>query len=613
MPDYHPAASNPLFGNPLHNRADVACALDRLFMPLVKYFSPGAARVRLGSTAALYDTIAVELEGFASPLWGLAPWAAGGGHFHHWDLYREGLTNGTDPHHPEYWGTPGGSDQRLVEMAAVGVALRLIPQLLWEPLTAKAKQQLVNYLNYARALPPINNNWKFFPLLIDLGLEEIGIKVDSTLADQSLRDIDHFYLGDGWYRDGDVRRADHYLGFSWHFYGLLYAALKRKDEGRCDIFRERAALFARDFQHWFDVDGGTLAFGRSMTYRFAASAMWGALSFAGVDVFSPHQLKRRYLQHLRWWSQHPIADRDGVLSVGYGYPNLLMAEAYNSPASPYWAFKAFLPLALAQDHLFWQADEAPISSESKPVALKHPGMVIMHTPGNVTALSSGQECMNMRGGSEKYAKFIYSSRYAFNIESDERMFSLCAFDGMLGLSENGRHFRVRERNKCARLAGNILYALWKPWPDVKIETWLVPANNWHIRVHRINSGRVLLSTEGGFAINSPNHMTCQTTADTAVAQGDHDLSIICDLAKDKTRRPHVHRAQPNTNLLHPRTVVPQLRGKIDIGTRLFITAALVAPLTAGQPPRPPTAPCVKDLEALVEREGIDVSVMRIKN
>ena len=49
-----------------------------------------------------------------------------------------------------------------------------------------------------------------------------------------------------------------------------------------------------------------------------------------------------------------------------------------------------------------------------------------------------------------------------------------------------------------------LRSMWYPWPDVAVETWLVPpspaAPLWHLRIHRIRSARVLLSAEGGWAI-----------------------------------------------------------------------------------------------------------------
>src|SRR6185312_4698430 len=172
----------------------------------------------------------------------------------------------------------------------------------------------------------------------------------------------------------------------------------------------------------------------------------------------------------------------------YGYPNLFMSESYNSACSPYWAFKAFLPLALPDTHPFWQAEEAAPAATGSVTPLRHPGVVMLSTPGNVVALSAGQENFEMRAGAEKYAKFAYASRYGFSVEADTA-FATAALDGMIGFSGDGRHFRVRESNDVAKIAGDCLYARWHPWPDVEVETWLVPSPPWHIRVHRITTPR----------------------------------------------------------------------------------------------------------------------------
>ena len=46
-------------------------------------------------------------------------------------------------------------------------------------------------------------------------------------------------------------------------------------------------------------------------------------------------------KHLHCWMQQAIFTYDGRLSIGYHYENLVMAEGYNAPGSPYWAFKTF--------------------------------------------------------------------------------------------------------------------------------------------------------------------------------------------------------------------------------------------------------------------------------
>src|SRR5690606_28053847 len=286
------------------------------------------------------------------------------------------------------------------------------------------------------------------------------------------------------------------------------------------------------------------------TYRYAMGGIWGALAYAGLEALPWGEIKGHYLRHLRWWSRLPIADRDGILSVGYGYPNLFMSESYNSAGSPYWAFKAFLPLALPADHPFWTAEEAPATFDAEPIPFRHPGMVMMHTPGNVTALATGQQNWEMRGGAEKYAKFVYSSRYAFSVEVHERSYNQGAFDGMLALSDDNRHYRVREENEVAQIAGDVLYAKWHPWQDVTVETWLMPASPWHIRIHRITTPRELHATEGGFAVARADLNADELVEETgrALARTPTDVSAIVDIGGGG-RTGRTHKALPNTNLI----------------------------------------------------------------
>ncbi|KAA0700146.1 DUF2264 domain-containing protein [Neorhizobium sp. P12A] len=609
---YDPVSSNPLSGNLLRNRKDMERALTDLFDPLLPYFSQGNARVRLDATAAHFDRAAADLEGFARPLWGLAPLGAGGSEFAHWDKYAEGIANGTDPSHPEYWGTVATRDQRMVELAALGFALALVPEKIWEPLDRRARDNVINYLKQARQFDYADNNWKFFRIFVDIALDRLGADFDRSLTKTYLRELDGFYIGDGWYRDGSVRRIDHYIPFAMHFYGLIYSKLV--DDDHAKRYRERAVLFAKDFRNWFAEDGAVIPFGRSLTYRFACAGFWSALAFADLEALPWGEIKGLCLRHLRWWSDKPIANSDGTLPIGYGYPNLLMSENYNSAGSPYWAFKAFLPLALGKDHPFWTAEEKPLVVEATIAPQRHPGMVMMRTGGDVIALSSGQENLQMRFGSEKYAKFAYSARYGFSVESDERAFVGGAFDSMLAFSDDGLHYRVRETNSDARLAGDVLYSKWSPFSDVSVETWLIPSAPWHIRAHRVVTPRPLQTAEGGFAIARRDFNADTFVADkgSAYAVGEADFSGILDLGSSVERTGIAQKGPPNTNLIVARTLVPQLRAEIPAGETILISAVLAlrdpnAVSTAW--PNAPGTPDIDALRALVERDGVTISAI----
>jgi hypothetical protein len=601
----------PLSNNPLKTRADVQRAVADLFAPLLPHFSASGARVALSAACAHFDRAAAELEGFARPLWGIAPLVGGGGDFAHWALYRKGLDAGTDPDHPDYWGDISDIDQRQVELAAIAFAILMAGQEIWEPLDTAAKARAIVYFKSAREHRFVDSNWLFFRVLIDLALARCGSGIDPADTAATLDEIERFTLGKGWYRDGPIRSADHYIPFAFHYYGLIYATLSG-DAERATRYRGRASEFARSIRHWYGPDGAALPFGRSLTYRFAQAGFWGALAFADLEALPWAQIKGIYLRNLRWWARQPIFDRDGVLSVGYAYPNLMISEGYNSAGSPYWAMKAFLPLALSETHPFWTAEEAEPEAYDAPVPLPEPGMVVQHLPGHNVALATGQDYRHQwRGMAEKYCKFAYSTRYGFSIEADERHFDNAACDNMLGFSEDGMHLRFRETNESALIAADRLYAKWHPFEDVTVESWLVPAGRWHIRLNEVTTPRRLQIVEGGFAIAKPDFgKWTETIADSrAEVATASDISAIVGF---DSRVPRVIGPFANTNVMTARALVPQLRGALEPGTHVLSCAVLAQPVSGGKAlPPVPVCPEIDVLRALFAAKGQVVPVFAL--
>ncbi|CAM0141766.1 hypothetical protein VKS41_004540 [Umbelopsis sp. WA50703] len=595
---------SPLSDLPLETKDDLRVAFLEVFRPLLPAFSPGSARVRVEEAGAHFAPAAADLEGFARPLWGIVPFVAGGGKFDYWDLYHEGLTNGTDPAHQEYWGTPTNHDQRQVELAAIGFAIALIPEHFYEPLSEAAKQNLVKYLQTGRNHFYPVCNWRFFRVLVDLGLKTVGASYDTKMTEQYLDDLDSYYLADGYYGDGvEKYKMDYYNPWAFQFYALIYAKLCPEDTARQQTYRTRAKIFAQQFQHWFADDGSAIPFGRSLIYRYACGSFWGAVAYADEEVLPWGVIKGLYMRHMRWWAKQPVSRLNtGLLSLGYTYPNPYICETYNSPQSPYWALKAFLPLALPDDHPFWTAEELPLKLDS--ASLPVPGMVVSHYPQNTVALMSGPQHSpsTVRYQAEKYCKFAYSSRYGFSIDIRRDCFDFAVLDSMIGFSEDGDFFKVRESTK-ARIFENKLYSTWSPWKDVDVETWLIPSGKWHIRVHRVQSGRDLSTIEGGFAISNYEHVgqvDQKSDSNKAYVCNSEDFSGIIDLGGNREGKVCV--PEPNTNIMFPKSVVPQLKGTIKANTSALYAAAIIAQpdiqILEGEWCNVPEIPSIEELERI---------------
>jgi len=403
-----------------------------------------------------------------------------------------------------------------------------------------------------------------------------------------LEHIERFYLDGGWYSDGtDPRppRRDYYVPFALHYYGLLYATMMRaEDPHRSQIFRERASLFAKDFRYWFSADGSAIPFGRSLTYRFAQGAFWGALVYAGVESIPLGVVKGLILRHIRWWLNRPIFTETGLMTIGYGYPNLFISEQYNSYGSPYWAMKFFLPLTLPDDHPFWVIPEQPLPQLEEIRIQPHPFFIICRdtSSDHVFALSGGQyNNASPRHVEAKYSKFVYSSHFAFSVPTAQSGLSFGAYDSMLALSEDGEYFRVRKKCLEVKLEGTTHYSKWSVWKDVVVETWLVPCMPWHIRIHRIHSSRQLISAEGGFALGIDKNENLKEWHDSAVDEGAVCIStgkgVSGLVSLYGNRQGELVKAAPNSNLLESRTIIPTLVCNLGKGASYLICAVLGSP------------------------------------
>ena len=319
--------------------------------------------------------------------------------------------------------------------------------------------------------------------------------------------------------------------------------------------------------------------------------------FADEEALPWGRIKGLYLRHLREWAAHPISDRDGVLSIGYAYQNLLMSEPYNSSGSPYWAMKFFLALAVPMDHPFWLADEEPQGPLPGVSVQRHPGMILSRTASQTVALSAGQTELLFPNGVAKYGKFAYSSLFGFSVGVHESTPLHGCHDSMLALREETGSWRVRGASEERRVEGELLYSRWSLWPDVIVETVLTGRAPWHLRVHRLRSGRRLWSAEAGFALSWAGHEPggvgyerCTGPAAT-LARSPHGVSGVRDLRGE--REAAIQPALPNTNLIAPRTVIPLLRGEHAPGTHLLACAVmatdLAAPVRWEEPPEIPAS------------------------
>lgn len=557
----------------LQTKADFSALMHRFLDPLKPLYSAGGARLHLGDTGVTYDRNAIELEAFSRPLWALVPfWAGGGSDPEFEQLYRRGLASGTDPDSPEYWGTTGEYDQCYVEMAAIACGILTAPEKLWTPLSDTEKRNLAAWLGQINAHTIPDCNWQFFRILVNLALKSVAMPYSPELLEDGLCKIDSYYSGDGWSTDGASVQKDYYIPWAIQYYGLLYSKFAADtDPQRAALYRQRAELFAQQFVYWFDQNGSALPFGRSLSYRFAQNSFWAACIWAGLEPLPLPVMKGLIVRNFQWWLGQKIFDRDGILTIGYCYPQMYMAERYNAPGSPYWGMKSFLLLALPEEHPFWSAEAAPLPALDKLKPMPYANMLVQRRHGRVTAYAAGVNEGHGHGQfPEKYAKFAYDTRFGFCASRSREVLHQAAPDSMLAFVIDDNVF-VRKVSKSWKIDKGQVWSQWSPFPGIEVTTTITPTANGHRRRHQIHSQWACEAYDCGFAIPNFAPGYTEMVDDTAAeaqctgmrcrvqGAGGQGVVIGCD---------------PNTSLYHPNVHLPAVRYAIPAGDILLETEVL---------------------------------------
>ncbi|CAI7674582.1 unnamed protein product [Penicillium pancosmium] len=565
--------------NPFRTRSDLVRASAALLKPLDQHKSSEKAFIKLSAdTAAGFDEVSAQLEGFARPLWAiaslLAPTSNADSLGIDVDSWVSGLQAGTNPASSEYWGDVGDFDQRMVEMESIAYALLIAPEAFLSGMDATARENLERWLRQINGRKMPENNWRWFRVLVNLAL---GSQGEDVVA-QDLNMLDSFDLGEGWSSDGlwgNVRKqADYYSGsFAIQFARMLYVrcledrGLTSEDHSRVERYKLEARQFASGFWRYFNVDGSAIPFGRSLTYRFAFAAFWSAVASAGVQLDAPLNdigvIKGLLLRHLRWWSKQPgIFNSDGTMNIGYTYPNMFLSENYNSPQSVYWCLKSFTILCLPESHSFWTAKELPhpLAARLLPSQPLLDGVKLLWPPRQILCsgrshhflLSSGQgTTKDHRAREAKYGKMAYSSFFGFSVPSG-RLLEQMAPDSTLTVSlDDGEVWIMRENpvnvqhrqisiltseadaemGTAARTVP-ALVSTWRPKKaiDFEVQTTLISAlelwSGWHFRIHKVKWSPAAIITgsirlvDAGFAASG--------TAKTGLLCPEIDLQRLLD-------------------------------------------------------------------------------------
>ena len=274
------------------------------------------------------------------------------------DYYRQQLRNMSDPSKSGYiQHLKGGPSQTLVEFGALALSLTVMPEIIWEPLTQKEKDDLAALmLSYGNG-PTIGSNWRFFNIFVMSFFKNQGYEVKDGYIDELLQKSLAQYRGYGWYNDSPA--YDYYSMWAFQMYGMIWAHYygEKFNPEAGHQFVNNFRDLVPNYPYMFAEDGKMNMYGRSITYRIAAAVPFPLMGWLNDPSINYGWMRRIASSTLLQFLENPALMEDRVPTLGFYGAFEPAVQIYSCRGSVYWMGKAFLGLLLPADNPFWTAVE----------------------------------------------------------------------------------------------------------------------------------------------------------------------------------------------------------------------------------------------------------------
>ena len=273
--------------------------------------------------------------------------------------------NAVDPDSPDYllWREEG---QTLVDAAYLAESFIRGYKALWEPLDDTTKKRYIDEFSRLRRIDPPYTNWLLFSSTIETFLAKVGQPYDAYRVSMAVRKTEEWYVGDGWFADGQGTFAfDYYSSYVFHamYLETLQNMIDAKGKGWGINYRKyydrqlkRTQKFAIILERFISPEGTFPVIGRSTPYRMAAMQ---PLALMAWYQKLPTELSNGQVRAALTAVMHRMFDQQqnfndaGYLTIGFCGSQPETADWYTNNGSLYMTSLAFMPLGLPADHAFW--------------------------------------------------------------------------------------------------------------------------------------------------------------------------------------------------------------------------------------------------------------------
>ena len=549
----------------LNSRDDYSAVLRSLLKPIENLYNPNESTITMSDEIEVsYGKDISRFEAFSRSLLG---WSFLKNNESKTNIFFSMIKNGVNVNHQAYWGKIYNNDQKIVELFPILLFCVVNKEKFNKYYSFEEKKKISDWFNQINKVTVPVNNWQFFVVLVNTFLRCLSLDYSKEKMNEAIGNIEKLYLENGWYKDGNCNQRDYYIAFAFHFYSLLFV-LYYPTHKQSNLYISRAHLFARQYQYFFSKEGSCVAFGRSLTYKFAPIAFWAIYSIFVSDINKLSEIKGIINRNLRWWFKQDIFDSNGFLVQGYAYSNFFMTEYYNAKGSSYWCLKAFAMLLNHSNEFFFVKESDYVNCEIKKYIPSVFSVLCAHN-GHSYLFMNGQNSENEFCHIEsKYEKFLYTSICAFSVSRSLYGIENIGCDNTI-VVKAGNTLLVRKNVKPYVNNQDIQVSEWNALESLKIKSYILPGAPYHYRIHVVKTTQEIDLLDFGTSIQLCKNTKITTKNNIAECYvGGQQYCRAFSIGESGIAK--VCKSSPNINLQYPRVVIPYIETTLRKGTHYII-------------------------------------------
>lgn len=274
---------------------------------------------------------------------------------------RKSISNAVNPASADFMNWDDG-DQPLVDAAFLCLGVLQAKKQLWDNLDNDARQNFLQAIKRTRKIAPWRSNWILFSAMIETFLFEMTGETEcvKSVIDYGIYTFEQWYVGDGFYKDGDNFHFDYYESIVIHPF-LLEIANRITWIDEKYKYQERALRYCKILETMIGEDGSYPLVGRSLCYRggvfhilskMALNRAFDATLKENINV-DGGAVRTSLTNVLNRIMSGEIFDERGWLKIGLIKEQINLAERYINTGSLYMFMAMFMITAIDSDNAFW--------------------------------------------------------------------------------------------------------------------------------------------------------------------------------------------------------------------------------------------------------------------